>query len=895
MKTPVEPQPGDNLSSLIHFYKSILDSLPAGLAVYDLEGKCLYANPSGVPDESLRDWAIGKTDEEYCARRGFDPDLAKRRREYQILCVAEKRMVSFEESLPTWEGKTKTFLRFLSPVIGAAGEINMVIGYGLDMTERKAADQALRESEERYRLLFEGSHDAIAVYGKGSRPVLVNHHFSELAGYSAEENREMTPLELVHPDDREMLRKNNRDRLAGKPVPRIYEFRMIHKSGRILTIEGSFDVIKVGDEILGIQGIYRDITERKRAEEALRESEERYRLLFEKAFDGISLSTPTSINPVLFNERFAELTGYSTEELRSMNILDILHPEDRQLVIENNRKRLAGRPIERTYEIRFMQKSGTIITVEAHFDLIQHDGETVGIQGIHRDVTERKKAEAALRESEERFRLLFENALDGIAVFGMENIQPVLFNSRFAELIGYSPEEIRAMDYLQIIHPEDREGVLDRRARRMKGEPVEKTYELRMRHKNGEMLIVEASFDLIRRGDEIVGIQGIFRDMTEKKQIQEALFEQQKEQSIVTLAGGIAHDFNNILLGVMGNAALLQEELSGQANVQNLVNNILTSSGRMADLTSQLLSYARGGKHRPEPSDTKQIILETLRMVHGSLSPAIQVECNIPRDVWPIEADRTQISQVLLNLVVNACEAMESRGVLKIDVENHRQHGEWRGSHSEPMPRGDYVHIIVADDGSGMTEETRRRLFEPFYTTKFMGRGLGLAAAVGIIRSHNGLITVESALGEGSTFHLYLPRSTSELAEKANEASARDLLSGLVLVIDDEETVRDVAAKMLKRMGLEVLTAKDGPEGIDAYSASIRLVILDIQMTGMSGAEVYSRLQEMNPNVRIIISSGYEESAATAGIEDPKNLAGFIKKPYTLAGLSDVVRKALQT
>ncbi|NUN97892.1 MAG: response regulator, partial [Candidatus Omnitrophica bacterium] len=444
--------------------------------------------------------------------------------------------------------------------------------------------------------------------------------------------------------------------------------------------------------------------------------------------------------------------------------------------------------------------------------------------------------------------------------------------------------------------PEDVARVMENNRRRMEGEEISRVYEFRAVRKDGAVIEIEGSFDLIRRGEQVIGIQGIFRDITERKRIQESLFEQQKEQTIITLAGGIAHDFNNILLGVMGNAALLEDELAGLPSAKSLVKNILTSSARMAELTNQLLAYARGGKHRPEPSSVNEIIEDTLKILHGSLHSSVRVERHLDPAIWPVEADRTQMSQVFLNLFVNALEAMDMGGTLTVRTENVRHATLWHGPGAEQMAAGDYVHIAVTDTGVGMTEETRRRLFEPFYTTKFMGRGLGLAASQGIIYNHRGVIVVDSEQGRGSTFHVILPKSERCLATQSAPSPAATRHNGTILVVDDEETVRDVAGRMLKRLGFQVLLAEDGAAGLALHEqnrSKISLVLLDIQMDGMSGDEVFERMIEIDPEVRVILSSGYEETAVTTTFRCSEKIAGFIQKPYTMATLTRTIDEVL--
>lgn len=367
------------------------------------------------------------------------------------------------------------------------------------------------------------------------------------------------------------------------------------------------------------------------------------------------------------------------------------------------------------------------------------------------------KVVEALRASEERYRLLFEGSRDAIAVYG-KGLKPILCNHHFAELTGYTLEEISDLDPLEAVVPEDRERIIRNHELRLRGESVPRIYEFRLIRKDGRIVPVEVSFDRIMDGEQIIGIQGIFRDITERKRLFEHLLEKQKEKSVITLAGGIAHDFNNILLGVIGNATLLEEELVDRPGAIDLLKTIQSSAQRMADLTSQLLSYARGGRYRPIPVDVNQTLNECIRSLKGSAGSGLVMECNLDEELGLATADRAQVSQVFLNIMVNAVEAMVDTGDLKISTWNHLQESDALFEYSQTLRAGAYVCAEIQDTGPGMSEETLSRVFEPFYTTKFIGRGLGLAAAFGIVQNHAGAIEVQSSLGSGSTFRVFIPR-----------------------------------------------------------------------------------------------------------------------------------------
>lgn len=761
-----------------------------------------------------------------------------------------------------------------------------------EFNRREAMNRRIRESEEAYRRLFEGMKDGIAYIERDLRPTLMNDHFSELSGFSREELSRINFLDLVAPEDRERIRRNAERRFLGEEVERTYEFRAIRKSGETIVVEGSFDPVRNGDRIVGIQVMVRDITERKRALEALRESEERYSMLFEGAEEGIALYGRGKTRPLLMNRRFTEICGYTREEMENIDPIDLVHPEDRARLLENNRKRLAGEEAPRTYEYRSLHKDGRVLNLEASFDAIRKDGEIIGIQGFFRDITERKKAEEELRESSERFRVLFEAANDSIAVFD-ENVRPILYNQKFKETLGYTDEEIASLNLVDLVHPDDREEVLRRNRMRFMGEDVARTYEVRVLKKSGEVMVVEGSFDTVHLGGK-KRIQGILRDITERKLMERKLFEKQKERTLTTLAGGIAHDFNNILLGIMGNAGLLKDEVPRGSDAEEMLNSILSSADRLAKLTKELLDYSRASLHQPRNIDVNRVVTDAVDMFRGSLGSNVKLEVDLSPSIPKAQADAPQIQQVLLNLFLNANEAMPNGGTLRVRTRNRYHAGGSPSPHPQmELATGDYLVIEIEDDGLGMSAETLNQAFDPFYTTKFLGRGLGLAASAGIIQIHKGAIRAESEPGKGSLFTVYLPSAaepqSSDPAPRLPEIPSE---GSKILIVDDDVVVRGVTEKMFEKMGFQTLSVEDGEAALEVFEREhreIQLVFLDIQIPGIGGAEVFARMLEIDPSVRVVVNSGYDEAKATAGMEDKDRLAGFIQKPYTARELQSLV------
>jgi signal transduction histidine kinase/CheY-like chemotaxis protein len=395
------------------------------------------------------------------------------------------------------------------------------------------------------------------------------------------------------------------------------------------------------------------------------------------------------------------------------------------------------------------------------------------------------------------------------------------------------------------------------------------------------------------------------RDITNKLQLEQArkkldeqFHREQKEQSIMTLADGIAHDFNNGLMGMLGNAELLKMKLSSDAREQELVRNILASGRHMAHLTRQLLAYAKGGRYLPEILFLGKPLEEALGLARKGKAADSEAVLDLAQDLAPVFADAGQITQVLINLFTNAFEAMEGgKGKLTVYALNVWRDAWECTSLRHEHPAGKYVHIRIADTGSGIPPGLHKRIFEPFYTTKFMGRGLGLAAAMGIVQNHNGCISVESEPGRGSVFHVYLPAAEAPVKEsRAGIVQTKNTaMQNSILIVDDDPQIRALVESMLERMGKRTHAAGSGAEALEIFKReqnTIVLAILDIQMSGMDGKTLFRKLKELKPQLKVLISSGYDETAALEGLgaDGPE---GFIQKPYWINALEEKVKELL--
>jgi len=514
------------------------------------------------------------------------------------------------------------------------------------------------------------------------------------------------------------------------------------------------------------------------------------------------------------------------------------------------------------------------------------------INQLSRLISARNQAEEALRESEEKYRNLVERANDGIAIV-QDNLLKYL-NPRLAEIGGYTADEVIDTPFTDYVFPDEVPKVVDYYNRRMAGDETVSTYETALRHRDGSKIDVEFNTGIITYQEKPASL-AIIRDMTERKRLEAQLQQAQKMEALGTLAGGIAHNFNNLLMGIMGNASLMLSDTdSAHPNYEKL-NNIekLVDSG--SKLTQQLLGYAREGRYEITPLSLNQLMKETSDTFRTT-KKEIRVHRELAENLFPIDADQGQIEQVLLNLYVNAADAMPGGGDLFLKTINVTDK-DMKGRPYKPKP-GNYVLLTVRDTGTGMDKRTTERVFDPFFSTKGLGKGtgLGLASVYGIIKAHGGYIDVESKKGSGTTFKIYLPGAEKKVETVAK--SARQIIEGseTVLLVDDEPMVLEVGINMLKKLGYTVLEAKGGREAVKVYEANkdkIDLVILDMIMPDRGGGETYDQMKEIDPTVTVLLSSGYSiDGQATEILERGCN--GFIQKPFTVKELSGRIRETLE-
>ena len=504
------------------------------------------------------------------------------------------------------------------------------------------------------------------------------------------------------------------------------------------------------------------------------------------------------------------------------------------------------------------------------------------------------RAAEKLKKSEAKYRNILENIEEGYYEADLAgNI--TFFNDAMCKISGYSREELVGTKIRDFMTKETGKEVFKTFNKVYTTGKSDKTLESECIRKNGTKGHVNSSVSLIKDSEgEPTGFRSVVWDVTEKKRV-EALFQRTQNMEVVsTLAGGIAHVFNNTLMGITGNIELLKMDLPREEGQDKYFEKMQSAAHLMSRLTDQLLAYAEGGKYRPREIAFGDFVRDTLPILKHTLSPEIRVETDFPSDTYYSMADPTQMQMVLSAILINAKDAIQDEGRIRISIRNDDL-DEAFIQHYPGLKAGPHVCLTIEDDGKGMGEETRNKIFDPFFTTKFSGRGMGMAAVYGIIRNHDGWIRVESELDKGTIVRIWLPTIKVEAEEIKEERPEPNTGTGTVLVIEDEEDVMEITRAFLERLGYRVLEAKTGNRGVEiakTFSGEIDLAILDIKLPDIPGDKVYPLIMEARPKLRVIVSSGYSIDGPAREILDA-GAEGFIKKPFSVSSLSEKLKEIL--
>ncbi len=809
--------------------------------------------------------------------------------------MMKKRKLTYEE-LEARLRQTEESLRAIR-----SGEIDMIIGEESPLVVRaKAVEEALRESEENFRAVVENANDGIIISGADGSHLYANKRACEITGYSIEELLRIGMRGLAHPDEIPILSERLRRRIAGEVVTQQYETRFVHKDGRTVSIEISGARTFWKGQV-AVLVIIRDITKRKQMEESLLLEKQRFQILCDKSPFGVVIINPDGKFEYI-NNKFRELFGYDLAEIpdgktwfRKAYPDPVYRNEVIKKWIDDLKSTKDGEVRPRVFTVRCKDGSEKIINF---ISVLFETGQNLM---FCEDFTELKRAEESLRESEEKYRTLIERANDGIVII-QDGIMKFA-NPRIAEMWGGTPEEIIGTPFTKYIHPDEVSKLEDRYRRRMAGEEVTPIYETILQRRDGSPFYAEINAGLISyegRPADLV----IVRDITERKRmeqemvsLQAQLQQAQKMEAIGRLAGGIAHDFNNLLSVIKGTCQLSLLDLREGDPLYGDLKEIERASDRAADLTRQLLAFSRKQIMEMRVLDLNDVIKGFEKMLKRIIGEDIELVTYLSEGLGRVKVDQAQMEQAIINIVVNARDAMPKGGRLTIETANVELDEEYARRHIGVKP-GSYVMVAISDTGVGMTPEVKDRIFEPFFTTKEMGMGtgLGLSTVYGIVKQSGGNIWVYSEPGRGATFKIYLPRVDEPVAELREEVIQETPQgSETVLEVEDEETVRKLAVRLLKKQGYRVLEAPDGGQAFilcERYTEPIHLILSDVVMPGISGRELVERLQRIHPEAKAIYMSGYTDNVILHHgiLEEGLN---FIQKPFTLESLARKVREVL--
>jgi PAS domain S-box-containing protein len=822
--------------------------------------------------------------------------------------------------------------------LGQMKGLTILAGTAASALESASLHLQVQQAEKNYRSIFENAVEGIFRSTSGGKFITVNPALAQVLGYESPDEvvNSFTDIGQLYVDP--SLSDEIKRSLAQGQVVRGFEFEAYRKDRRKIWLSLNIRIIhdEKGKEICR-EGTIKDITDRKRAEAE--------RLIIFEIIQG-SITTRNldeflslihkSIGKLLYAENcFVALYDESTSLMRyeywvdQFDPLPLPRPPGKgfsSYVLRTNKPLLLTEELKtQIHEAGEIEKSGRssacwlgvplrkasraigVLVVQHYEDrdaYSQRDLEFLSSIGDQVALAiERKRAEEALTKSEEQYRDLVENAHDIIYSHDLMG-KYTSMNQAGQQITGYTPEEALALNITQIVAPEDLPRAREMLRRKLAGEKVT-AYEMEIVAKDGHRIAIEVNTRLVMQDGVPVGVQGIARDITGRKQMEKALRESeeqlrqsQKMEAIGQLAGGVAHDFNNLLTAINGYSSLALKRLGENHPIQSYLEEIQKAGDRAANLTRQLLAFGRKQLLQPLLLNLNDVVRDVHKLLKRLIGEDVQLVAKLTPDLQRIKADPGQVEQVLVNLVVNARDAMPRGGTITIETSNVELDTFYTSKHADITP-GRYVMLAVSDTGTGMDHDTQERIFEPFFTTKEKGKGtgLGLSTVYGIVRQSGGNVWVYSEPGKGTTFKVYLPQSVNEVEPPVTPEPESTMRSGTetVLLVEDEDMVRDLAIQLLKEGGYNVLEASGGEEALGIckeHTAPIDLLITDVVMPKMSGKDVADQLKTIHPETKVLFMSGYtDEAIVHHGIVDPD--IAFLQKPFSEKALAQKIREVL--
>jgi len=874
----------------------ILDALRDPVVVLDAERRIVYANPAmsaflGLPAGKIVGSPCRDTLHGVFGAAGDCPFLRS---------AATRKRESMEAEV---RGRGTWVRVCVDPLEDAAGNLCGALHIVTDITDAKRSETRAREDSERLLALMNNIPGVVYRGLPDGSLSFIGAEVRRLTGYPARDflSGAVSWKQVIHPDDLEGFRRTFRQTVADRRTVLRAEYRILHGNGEIRWVADRRQLLYDGaGRFAFVDGLLLDITERKAADARFRATMDKFHALVDASpLPIVALDLQGRIT--LWNGAAERVFGWRSDEVFGM--VNPAVPEESRGDFRALAERVVGEGGFSGVEVRLRRKDGALRDVMLSTAPLRDEGGSLaGIMSILADITERKRMEEALRDSEERYRRLVDGSPEMIFVVSEDRI--VYMNETGVRLLGASSaDEVTGKPVMEIVHPDSRDAAAQRMRQVVgEGRPMSLT-EQRYVRLDGSVLEVEATgVPILHHGQPAA--QVFARDLTRRKETEEALhrsqeqFRQaQKMEAVGRLAGGVAHDFNNLLTAIRGYADLLLMQLDDGFPLRNEVEEIQRAADRAADLTHQLLAFSRKQVLQPKVLDLNAVVSDMDKMLRRLIGEDVDLITVLRPDLGTVKVDPGQIEQVIMNLAVNARDAMPAGGKITVETANVALSPEYASFHTAVRP-GPHVMLTVTDTGTGMDDATKQRLFEPFFTTKELGKGtgLGLSTVYGIVKQSSGSIWVYSEPGRGTSFKIYFPRHEAEAPHRgADRPGSAPRGKETILLVEDEPVVRLLAAELMRKNGYQVLESGDGAEAlrlIDDRRCFIDLMLTDVVMPGIGGRQLVEQLPGFLAGMKVLYMSGYpDEAIGRHGFLEPGT--PFLQKPFTADGLLRKIREIL--